>query len=58
MERAGKSDCKRPRRYQKPQLVRYGLVRDLTAGGSGQSSEAANEDCENRMLQKDNPACP
>ncbi|RPH97018.1 MAG: hypothetical protein EHM68_09820 [Lysobacterales bacterium] len=45
------------RRYDAPQLIRFGLVKDCTAAGSGQSNEAASEGCKDRKNQKTNPNC-
>jgi hypothetical protein len=45
------------RGYKKPELARFGLISELTTGGSGQSSEAASEECELRIYQKTNEQC-
>lgn len=49
----------RKRSYSKPNLQLFGSVRELTQGGTGQSSESASDpkDCANLTHQKTNPSC-
>ena len=38
--------------YQKPVLQHFGLVRELTAGGSGTKSELNPNNCGNKGIKK------